>query len=191
MLPAGLTLMAFSPKALARTASATSPRAYFDLPGMLAANRDGYFPYTPSIPLLYGLREALDMLSEEGLEAVHARHRRLATAVRAAVDAWGLQCCAIDRQTASDTVTTILTPDPVDARQVIARAFARYDLALGAGLGPLAGKAFRIGHLGDLNEGMVLGALGLVEMALIESSVPLPPGSGVAAAQRCWMGSAA
>jgi alanine-glyoxylate transaminase/serine-glyoxylate transaminase/serine-pyruvate transaminase len=187
MLPAGLALLAFSARAIAATKTATSLRAYFDLAGMLAANADGYFPYTPSIPMLYGLRESLDILFAEGLDAVHARHRRLADGVRAAVQGWGLTCCATDPATASDTVTTILTPPSVDARRVIAAAFTRYNLALGAGLGPLAGKAFRIGHLGDLNEGMVLGALGLVEMVLIEAGVPVAPGSGVAAAQRAWL----
>jgi alanine-glyoxylate transaminase/serine-glyoxylate transaminase/serine-pyruvate transaminase len=185
MLPAGLALVALSPNAVAAGANA-SPRAYFDLRPMFSQNAQGYFPYTPSIPMLYGLREALSMLFEEGLDRVIARHARLASGVRAAVAAWGLATCCRDPRSASGTVTTIMTPAAVDANALIARAFVRYDLALGAGLGPLAGKAFRIGHVGDLNEGMLLGALGLVEMVLLDAGVALTPGSGVAAAQRLW-----
>ncbi len=187
MLPAGLALLALSQKALARASAGGSPRAYFDLAAMLTANRAGYFPYTPSIPMLYGLRESLDMLLAEGLDAVSQRHRRLADGVRSAVQGWGLSRCCLDDHATSDTVTTILVPGSLDARRVIARAFTRYDLALGGGLGPLAGRAFRIGHLGDLNEGMLLGALALVEMCLIEEGMPLTAGSGVAAAERRWL----
>jgi len=185
MLPAGLALMAFSPKAIAALEHG-SPRAYFDLAPMLAQNKLGFFPYTPSIPMLYGLREALAMLAEEGMQAVITRHARLARGVRAAVAAWPLPICCRDPQAVSNTVTTIMTPAGIDASKLIANAFTRYDLALGAGLGPLAGKAFRIGHVGDLNEGMLLGALGLVEMALADAGVALTPGSGVAAAQQLW-----
>lgn len=185
MLPAGLALVALSPKAIA-AAEAASPRAYFDLRPMFAQNAQGFFPYTPSIPMLYGLREALAMLFEEGMEHVIERHARLARGVRAAVAAWALPTCCRDPDAASDTVTTILTPAGLDANQLIGRAFTHYNLALGAGLGPLAGKAFRIGHVGDLNEGMVLGALGLVEMVLLDFGVTLALGSGTAAAQRSW-----
>jgi alanine-glyoxylate transaminase/serine-glyoxylate transaminase/serine-pyruvate transaminase len=185
MLPAGLALLAFSPKAVAAGESA-SPRAYFDLRPMLAQNAQGYFPYTPSIPMLYGLREALAMLFEEGMDQVVARHARLARGVRAAVAAWALPICCRDPRAVSDTVTTILTPAGIDATRLIARAFTSYNLALGAGLGPLAGKAFRIGHVGDLNEGMLLGAFGLVEMTLLDAGVPIVPGAGVASAQAVW-----
>ena len=185
MLPAGLALLAFSPQAVAAGASA-SPRAYFDLRPMLAQNALGYFPFTPSIPMLYGLRESLAMLSEEGMAQVISRHARLARGVRAAVSAWSLPICCRDPAAVSNTVTTIMTPDGVDANRMIARAFTQYNLALGAGLGPLSGKAFRIGHVGDLNEGMVLGALGLVEMVLMDAGATLRPGSGVAAAQTVW-----
>ncbi len=186
MMPAGLAISAWSPRALERVASNTAPRAYFDLRPMLAQNAEGYFPYTPSIPLLYGLRESLAMLFEEGLEPVWARHRRLAGGVRAAVGAWQLDVCCRDERFASNTVTTVMLPSGIDGKALLAHAFTRYDLALGGGLGPLGGRAFRIGHLGDLNEGMLLGALGLAEMALRDMGVPVRPGSGVAAAEDAW-----
>jgi alanine-glyoxylate transaminase / serine-glyoxylate transaminase / serine-pyruvate transaminase len=189
MLPAGLALLAFSPRAI-DAANAAAPRAYFDLRPMLAQNAQGYFPYTPSIPMLYGLRESLAMLFEEGMEQVITRHRRLAAGVRAAVAAWQLSLCCRDARAQSDTVSTVLTPAGVDAAALITRAFTHYNLALGGGLGPLAGRAFRIGHLGDLNEGMLLGALGLIEMLLQDAGVAVTPGSGVAAAQRAWRESA-
>jgi alanine-glyoxylate transaminase/serine-glyoxylate transaminase/serine-pyruvate transaminase len=186
MLPAGLALLALSQRAL-DAIDGGAPRAYFDLRPMLAQNKTGYFPYTPSIPMLYGLRESLTMLFEEGLPEVFARHARLAAGVRAAVAAWKLSICCRDRAAASNTVTTIYTPDGVDASKLIKHAFTHCNLSLGGGLGPLAGRAFRIGHLGDLNEGMLLGALGLVEMALLDAGVKLEPGAGVAAAQRSWL----
>lgn len=186
MLPAGLALLALSPRAVEAIEGPGAPRAYFDLRPLLAQLGDGYFPYTPSIPMLHGLREALAMLHEEGLEQVWTRHRRLAAGVRAAAAAWDLPLVALDPARASDTVSALQVPDGVDARDVIATAHARHDLALGGGLGRLAGRAFRIGHLGDLNEGMVLGALGLVELALADHGVRVEFGSGVAAAQRCW-----
>ncbi len=155
---------------------------FFDFGDMLKANATGYFPYTPSIPLLYGLRAALDLLLEEGLEAIFARHRRLAEGVRAAVRAWGLQLCARAPQWYSDTVSAILVPEGTNSADVIDVAFRRYNLSLGAGLGRLAGKLFRIGHLGDLNELMLLGAIAGAEMALRDVGIAVTPGSGVAAA---------
>ncbi|HET9134775.1 MAG TPA: aminotransferase class V-fold PLP-dependent enzyme [Gemmatimonadales bacterium] len=186
MLPAGLAIVALSTRALELSATLDGPRGYFDLRPMLAAAATGYTPFTPSIPMLHGLAEALAMLHEEGKEAVWARHHRLANGVRAAAAAWGLATCCRSTAHASDTVTTILLPDGVDGRALIAEAHASLDLALGAGLGPLAGRAFRIGHLGDLNEGMLLGALGLVELALARAGVPITLGSGVAAALETW-----
>ncbi|HEV2290641.1 MAG TPA: aminotransferase class V-fold PLP-dependent enzyme [Gemmatimonadales bacterium] len=187
MLPAGLAILCAAPRALEAGATATSRRAYFDFAAAAQANDQGYFPYTPSAPMLRGLRESLAMLlDEEGMPAVVARHHRLAEGVRRAVAAWGLKLCAREPRWHSDTVSTILTPDGIDARAVISRAFDRYDLSLGAGLGPLAGKAFRIGHLGDLNELMLHGALAGVEMALQDCGVTLTPGSGVAAAEAYW-----
>ncbi|MCU0623270.1 MAG: aminotransferase class V-fold PLP-dependent enzyme [Gemmatimonadaceae bacterium] len=186
MMPAGLGILALSPKALARVADNPQPRGYFDLRPMIAANDTGYFPYTPSMPLLYGLRESLDMLHAEGIAQVVARHRRLASGVRAAVAAWGLALCARDPRAASDTVSAILVPEGINAADVIRVAYQRYQVSLGAGLARMAGKLFRIGHLGDLNEWMLLGGLGAVELALREVGIPVVPGSGVAAAQAVW-----
>ncbi len=183
MLPAGLGLVCASPKALAASKTATSRRCYFDFDDMIKANATGYFPYTPPLPLLYGLREALKMLSEETLEGVLERHHRLAGGVRAAVKAWGLQPCAKEPKWYSDTVTAIVVPPQFNAVEVISTAYHRYNLSLGAGLSQLAGKVFRIGHLGDLNELMLLGAISGAEMAMADVGVPLELGSGVAAAQ--------
>jgi alanine-glyoxylate transaminase/serine-glyoxylate transaminase/serine-pyruvate transaminase len=157
MLPAGLGLLAVSPKAKALYGSAKLNRVFFDLGDMDKANATGYFPYTPSLPLLYGLREALVMLMEEGLDNVFARHHRLAEGTRAAVKAWGLSLCARQPKWYSDTVSAILVPPGVNGAEVIDIAYRRYNLALGAGLARMAGKLFRIGHLGDLNECMLLG----------------------------------
>jgi alanine-glyoxylate transaminase/serine-glyoxylate transaminase/serine-pyruvate transaminase len=182
MLPAGLGLVCASQRALAELPRARCPRVFFDFADMQRANATGYFPYTPALTLLYGLRESLDMLLAEGLGEVYARHRRLADGVRAAVSAWGLELCARDPSWYSDTVTAVMTPPDVNGADVIDIAFRRYDLALGAGLGQLAGKLFRIGHLGDLNELMLLGALAGTEMAMRDAGVPIEAGSGVAAA---------
>jgi alanine-glyoxylate transaminase/serine-glyoxylate transaminase/serine-pyruvate transaminase len=191
MLPAGLGILCASPRALAAREQATCPRAFFDLGEMMKSNATGYFPYTPPVLLLYGLREALTMLFEEGLDAVFARHQRLGEGVRAAVRAWGLRICAKAPQWYSNTVTAVMTPDGANAADVIDVAFRRYDLALGGGLGRFAGKLFRIGHLGDLNELMLLGALAGTEMALRDAGVAVTPGSGVAAAAEYYRSTAA
>ena len=188
MLPAGLGMIGVSQKALALRESARSPRAFFDFGPMIKSNAEGYFPYTPAVTLLYGLRESLDMMLEEGLENIYARHRRLADACRAAVKAWGLKLCARDPSTYSDTVSSVMVPDNVSSNEVIDVAYRRYNLSLGAGQGQLAGKLFRIGHLGDLNELMLLGALAGVEMALMDVGIAVRPGSGVAAAQEVLRG---
>ena len=191
MLPAGLGIVCASPRALAARERAKCARVFFDFGDMMKANATGYFPYTPSIPLLYGLRASLDLLLEEGLDAIFARHRRLAEGVRAAVRAWGLKLCARAPQWYSDTVSAILMPDGTNAGEVIDVAFRRYNLALGAGLGRLAGKLFRIGHLGDLNELMLLGAIAGAEMALRDVGIAVTPGSGVAAAAEYYRSTAA
>ena len=188
MLPAGLGIACVSPKALEaqKAARRNSPlrRAYFDFDDMARTNKDGYFPYTPSLPLLYGLREALRMIFEEGLDAVIARHHRLAAGVRAAVlDGWKLQLCAKEPQWYSDTVSAVMVPEGFNGADVIKRAYHRYDLALGAGLAQVAGKLFRIGHLGDLNELMCLGAITGAEMAMRDVGIMVEPGSGAAAAE--------
>ena len=187
MLPAGMGVTCVSPKALAASKKAKARRCYFDYADMVAANAAGYFPYTPSVPMLYGLRESLALIAEEGLENIFHRHRYLAGGVRAAVlEGWKLKLCAVAPQWYSDTVSAILVPAGIDGADVIARAFQRYNLALGAGLARVAGKLFRIGHLGDLNELMLLGAIAGAEMAMLDVGVKIEPGSGVAAAQRFW-----
>jgi alanine-glyoxylate transaminase/serine-glyoxylate transaminase/serine-pyruvate transaminase len=187
MLPAGLGVTCVSPKALDAARRATSRRCYFDYADMVNANASGYFPYTPSIPMLYGLRESLAMLAEEGLDAVFQRHHYLAAGVRAAVlEGWKLKLCAVTPKWHSDTVSAIMVPDGINGAEVIARAFTRYNLALGAGLSKVAGKLFRIGHLGDLNELMLLGGIAGAEMAMLDAGAKLEPGSGVAAAQNYW-----
>jgi alanine-glyoxylate transaminase / serine-glyoxylate transaminase / serine-pyruvate transaminase len=183
MLPTGLAIVAASQKALAAAAEAKSYRCYFDFADMARANRDGYFPYTPVTTLLRGLRASLDLLMAEGLEQVFARHHRLAEGVRQAVAAWGLSLCARHPRWYSDTVSAIRLPDGFDSNALVRHAYERYNLSLGVGLSKVAGRVFRIGHLGSLNEIMVLGALAGTEMALADIGVPIELGSGVAAAQ--------
>ncbi len=190
MLPAGLGIIAVSQKALAKRESAKCARVFFDFGDMIKANASGYFPYTPALTLLYGLRESIDILLDEGLENVHARHHRLADGVRAAVKAWGLSLCARAPEWESDTVTAVMVPAGIDGADVIDVAYRRYDLALGAGLNKMAGKLFRIGHLGDLNELMLLGALAGCEMAMRDVGIQVQPGVGVAAAEELWRRSA-
>src|SRR5205823_6290808 len=146
---------------------------------------------TPALPMLYGLREALNILFEETLEVVFFRHRYLAEGVRAAVsEGWRLKLCAREPKWYSDTVSAILVPEGINGAHVIDVAFRRYNLALGAGLSKVAGKLFRIGHLGDLNELMLLGAIAGAEMAMLDVGVNVEPGSGVAAAQNYWRNNA-
>jgi alanine-glyoxylate transaminase / serine-glyoxylate transaminase / serine-pyruvate transaminase len=186
MLPAGLGIVCASQKALGLYDQARLPRVFFDFGDMRKANETGYFPYTPSLPMLYGLQESIAMLLEEGLENVFARHHRLAEGTRLAVKAWGLELCARAPKWNSDTVTAIMVPPGINGAEVIDVAYRRYNLALGAGLARMAGKLFRIGHLGDLNELMLLGALAGAEMAMRDVGVKVTPGSGVAAAQEYW-----
>ena len=188
MAPAGLGILAVSPKALGACDGSTMRRSFLDLQAMLAAHEAGSFTYTPPAPLLHGLRAALDRIKAEGLDNVFARHARLASAIRAGVAAMGLQIVAEHPRYASDTVTAIRTPRDVDARRVIDIARTRYNTHFGGGLGPLAGKAFRIGHLGDLNEGMCLTALGMAELALLEAGARIPVGASVEAALHVFAG---
>src|SRR6516225_9337901 len=183
MLPAGLGIVCVSPKALAANKSASCPRGYFDFSDHIKANATGYFPYTPSLPMLYGLRESLNILFEERLNRVFERHQVLAEGVRAAVRAWGLRLCAKEPKWYSDTVSAVMVPVGVNGADVIDVAFRRYNLALGAGLSKVTGKLFRVGHLGDLNDLMVLGALAGAEMAMRDVGIDVTLGSGVAAAQ--------
>jgi len=183
MMPPGLGMLGVSAKALKASETATMRRAYFEFSDQIAANKTGYFPYTPPTQLLHGLRAALNLMLQEGLDNIIARHHRLAKGVRAAVHAWGLDVCAESPSIYSDTVTAIRTPDGVDAREVIRIGYERYNASFGAGLGPLAGKVFRIGHIGDNNEGMCLAAVALAEMSLVAAGAQIRFGSGVAAAQ--------
>lgn len=181
MMPAGGAFLAFSPKALARIEASTFPRCFFDLKDQVTNNKDGYTPYTPSIPILYGLRQALDLLLEEGMENVYKRHHRLAEGTRRAVAAWGLKICA-QEGFESDTVTAVVVPEDKDARPVIATAFNKYNLSLGGGLSEVLGKIFRIGHIGDINEISMLGAIAGAEMAMLDNGFDIKAGSGVGAA---------
>jgi len=187
MLPAGLGVTCVSEKALVAARSAKYPRCYFDYQDMVTANATGYFPYTPSIPMLYGLREALQMLLEEGLDNVFYRHSYIAGGVRAAIlEGWKLKLCARAPRWYSDTVSAVMVPPGTDGAAVITRAFTRYNLALGAGLSKVAGKLFRIGHLGDSNELMLMAAIAGAEMAMLDCGITVEPGSGVAAASAFW-----
>lgn len=181
MLPPGLSFNCVSEKAVAASKSAKLPKSYWGWEDMLSANKSGYFPYTPATNLLYGLREALVMLGEEGLEAVFARHARHAEATRRSVRAWGLEVLCADPAEYSNSLTAVLMPPGQDAdrlRNIILEAF---DLSLGTGLGKLSGKVFRIGHLGDFNDLMLAGTLAGVEMGLALAGIS-QRGEGVRAA---------
>jgi alanine-glyoxylate transaminase/serine-glyoxylate transaminase/serine-pyruvate transaminase len=173
MLPPGLGLNAVSEKALDASRQARLPRSYWEWQPVLAAAETGLFPYTPPTNLLFGLREALAMFGEEGLPAVFARHARHAEATRRAVRGWGLDILCQDPDHYSSTLTAVLVPDGHDADAVRRLILDRYDMSLGAGLGRLAGKVFRIGHLGDLNDLTLAGALCGVEMGLAQAGVPI------------------
>ncbi len=183
MMPTGLALVAASQKALEASKTAKSYRCFFDFNDMIRTNKDGYFPYTPATTLLRGLRASIDLLLGEGLENVFARHHRMAEGVRKAVAAWGLTVCAKHPRWYSDTVTAIRVPEGFDGNEVVRVAYDRYSLSLGVGLSKVAGKVFRIGHLGSLNELMVLTALAGAEMAMRDVGIDVAPGSGVGAAQ--------
>lgn len=181
MLPPGLSFTALSEKAVAASKSAKLPRAYWNWDDMLANNASGFFPYTPATGLLYGLDVAIDMLNEEGLDNVFRRHHRLAEATRRAVTAWGLEVLCAKPADYSPAVTAVLMPEGHNADQFRKLVLERFDMSLGMGLGKVAGKVFRIGHLGDTNELTIAGALAGVEMALGLAGIPHRKG-GVAAA---------
>jgi alanine-glyoxylate transaminase/serine-glyoxylate transaminase/serine-pyruvate transaminase len=173
MLPPGISFNAVSDKALEASRTAGLPHSYWDWQPILAANERGFWPYTPATNILYGLREALRMLDEEGLPNVYARHQRHAAATRAAVRGWGLEVLALDEREYSGSLTAILLPDEYDADEVRRVILASYDMSLGAGLGRLAGKVFRIGHLGHFNDLMLAGTLAGVQMGLVRSGVKI------------------
>jgi alanine-glyoxylate transaminase/serine-glyoxylate transaminase/serine-pyruvate transaminase len=181
MLPPGLSFTAVSEKALKAAESARLPRLYFDWQEMLRPNAQGFFPYTPSTNLLYRLKEAIAMLREEGLDNVFARHDRLSEATRRAVGAWGLDIWCREPSQYSSSLTAVLMPAGHNADRLRERALRHFDISLGTGLTKLAGKVFRIGHLGDINDLTIIGALGGVEMALGLAQVPHRTG-GVQAA---------
>ena len=184
MLPPGLSFNAFSAKALAASARARMPRSYWDWREMLATNANGYFPYTPATNLLYGLAEALEMLFEEGLPNVYARHARFGEATRRAVRAWGLETQCAEPADHSPVLTGVVMPEGHDADAFRRIVLERYDMSLGQGLGRIAGRMFRIGHLGWFNDLMLCGTLAGVEMGLALAKVPHRKG-GVDAAMEC------
>lgn len=186
MLATGMAILAVSPKALSMMEQAKLPRTYFDFRDMRNANAKGGFPYTPPSSLIHGLRESLNMLFEEGLENVYARHHRLAEGVRRAVAAWGLTLCAKSADLYSDTVSAIVVPEGFDSNELTNHAFTKYGVSFGVGLGEMNGKAFRIGHLGSLTEVMVLSGLATIEMAMADLDYPITLGQGVAAAQEYY-----
>jgi alanine-glyoxylate transaminase/serine-glyoxylate transaminase/serine-pyruvate transaminase len=181
MLPPGLSFNAISKKALDASANAALPRAYWNWQDMLSANTNGFFPYTPATNLLYGLREALQMLQEEGLDNVFERHARHASATRSAVRGWGLEILCQQPQSYSNSLTAVVLPDGHDADTLRNIILERFNMSLGTGLGKLAGKVFRIGHLGDFNDLMLAGTLAGVEMGLSLAGVPHNKGGVLAA----------
>ncbi|GEP12315.1 hypothetical protein MGN01_41600 [Methylobacterium gnaphalii] len=183
MLPVGLAIVAFSRRAIAAIEQADLPRTFFDVRDMARSYANGAYPYTPAVGLLNGLKVSAEMLMAEGLENVFARHRRIASGVRAAVAAWGLELCAAEPSLYSETVSAIRTPSGFDANTIISHAAQKYDVAFGVSLGEVAGKLFRIGHLGSLTDVMMLSGLAAAEMAMADVGIPIRLGSGVAAAQ--------
>lgn len=191
MLPPGLAIVGFSPKAMAAVESAKLPRTFFDIRDMARGYAANGFPYTPPVGLLNGLKVATDMLLEEGLENVFARHHRIAEGVRQAVAAWGLKLCAARPDLYSDSVSAIRTPEGFDANKIVSHALNTYGVAFGTGLGDVAGKVFRIGHLGSLTDVMALSGIATAEMVMADLGLPVKLGSGVAAAQEHYRQTAA
>ena len=183
MLPTGLGIVCASEKALACRENSNLPKTFFDWNDQIKTNDLGYFPYTPPMNLLRGLRESVNMLMEEGLENVFVRHNRMANAVRAAVSAWGMSPIAKEERWYSDTVTAVKVPEGFDGNEVVRHAYNYYNLAMSISLAKIAGQAFRIGHLGDMNELMILTPITGAEMAMKDLKYPIELGSGVAAAQ--------
>lgn len=183
MLPAGLAIVGMSQKAMAATKTGTLPRTFFDVHDMAKGYANNAYPYTPAVGLLNGLNVACGMLLAEGLDAVFARHNRIASGVRAAVDAWGLRLCAADPSVYSDTVSAIRTPEGFNATDIVTLAANKYGVAFGVGLGEVAGKVFRIGHLGSLTDVMALSGIATAEMCMADLGLEIELGSGVAAAQ--------
>ena len=181
MLPPGMSFNAISNKALEAYKNSKMPKSYFDWGQMLENNKSGFYPYTPATNLLYGLNESINMLLEEGLDNVFARHKRLADATRLAVEAWGLEILAKNPIERSDSITAIMVPDGHDSDNLRKIIYDNYNMSLGTGLNKVKSKVFRIGHLGDLNDLSLMGALAGVEMGLKQSGIPYKSGGIMAA----------
>ncbi len=190
MLPAGLAILGVSPKALAAMETAQLPRTFFDFRDMLAAYARGGYPYTPAVGLIAGLAHSIELLEDEGLDNVYARHHRLAEGVRRAVAGWGMAPFAASPELYSDTVTAVKVPEGCNGTDLVQLAASKYGMAFGVGLGEVAGKVFRIGHLGMLTDAMVLSGLAVAEMCMADLGWPVRLGSGVAAAQEYYRGTA-
>ena len=186
MLPAGLAILGFSEKAMQATEAARHYRTFFDVQDMVKGYAANAYPYTPAVGLMNGLNEACKMLLDEGLENVFVRHHRMAEGVRAAVQAWGLKLCAETPDVYSDTVSAIRTPDGFNATDIVTHAASTYGVAFGVGLGDVAGKVFRIGHLGSLTDVMALSGIATAEMCMVDLGLDIKLGSGVAAAQEYY-----
>ena len=186
MLNTGLAIVGVSPKAMAATQTATLPRCFFDFNDMANANKIGSYPYTPPLQLFSGLKASVELLLNEGMDNVNARHHRIAQGIRAAVKAWGLELCAKNPELYSDTVTAIMVPEGKDANLVTQHAYEAYGVSFGGGLGKMAGKLFRIGHLGAMTDVMALSGIAAAEMTMVDLGYDIDLGSGVAAAQRIY-----
>jgi alanine-glyoxylate transaminase/serine-glyoxylate transaminase/serine-pyruvate transaminase len=189
MLPAGLAIVGFNPKAMAALETATLARTFFDVRDMGKGYANNAYPYTPAVGLLNGLKMATEMLLDEGLENVFARHHRIAGGVRAAVQAWGMDLCAVSPDLYSDTVSAIRTPAGFNATDIVTHAADKYDVAFGVGLGEVAGKVFRIGHLGSLTDVMTLSGIATAEMCMVDLGLDIRLGAGVAVAQEHYRAS--
>jgi len=181
MLPPGMSFNALSDKALKANKTSKLPKSFFGWEEMLNMNKVGFFPYTPATQMLHGMVAAIDMLHEEGLDNVFARHNRLAEATRRAVNHWGLETVCKDPKYYSPTLTAVLLPEGHDADAFRAMALEQFNISFGSSFGKLSGRYFRIGHLGDINDGAMIAALGVTEMALQLANVPIKKG-GVQAA---------
>lgn len=186
MMPVGLAITAFSPKAMAAIESARLPRWYFDVRDMKNGYEINGYPYTPPVGMLNGLKLSCEMLLDEGLDNVFARHERIAEGVRKAIAAWDLSLCAVSPDLYSNSVSAILTPEGFDANTLVTHASEKYGLAFGGGLGEVAGKVFRIGHLGSMSDVMVLSGIATAEMCMVDLGLDIKLGSGVAAAQEFY-----
>ncbi|KAF6266398.1 pyridoxal phosphate-dependent transferase [Scenedesmus sp. NREL 46B-D3] len=185
-LPTGLALVCASDKALDHMKTAKLPRCYYDFMDQLKTNPAGSTPYTPSLSMLYGLKESISMLKQEGMDNVVARHHRLAEGTRKAVEGWGLELLCAHPRWRSDSLTVIKVPQGIDANKIVKHAYSRYNLSIGIGLSQVNGKVYRIGHLGNMDELMMCSAISGAEMAMIDAGMKIQPGSGIGKAIEYW-----